>query len=97
MSAFSRRVILALLDHRDLLGYELNHDEGLLETEEYEALVAPLIKEQRTEPNLSQLVGQLAELIPDRIDSEICTVVFNVSTEDANKALDEYTANRSTD
>lgn len=82
----SRRAILALADERDFLGYQLSHEHGLVDDEQFEEIVDHYLPKsaQFKEADALSTAIALAILAPERVDSDFIAAVCRC---DVDKAI----------
>lgn len=86
-----RRALVALLNSRDFLGYQLTHANGGMSDEELEGIADEFFhtNEIWSEPDIRAVSKELARLIPDKLDSEILSTVTNCDITLASRILVE--------
>jgi hypothetical protein len=85
----AREALLALLDARDFLGYQLAYSKGLIEKEEFQRIAEPYLKapEAVDASELLKKVSALVALIGHRADTETVATVLRCDLDDAADAL----------
>jgi len=76
-----RRILVALLDTRDLMSIQLTYAEGLITESQFEELASPYLRIGTDLPDseLESQVTFLARLIPDRLTPELVSTLFACS------------------
>jgi hypothetical protein len=86
--AAAKKAILGLLDARDFLGFQLGHVDGSISDEVFEELAQKYLKPaDHSDAELATMTEALAELIREKIDSDVVAVAFNCDIEAAERAL----------
>jgi hypothetical protein len=84
----ARKAIVALLDARDFLAYQLSHANGGMDDTELEQLAQEYLRREAwDDEQLCDSVAELAELIPDRLDADVIMTVFACNVDQASRVL----------
>lgn len=87
-SNVARKAIIALLDARDFLAYQLSHANGSIDDAELDRIADQYLRHETwNDQALATEVAELAELIPDRLDAEVVSTVFACDPEQASRVL----------
>jgi hypothetical protein len=89
LSNVARDAIIALLDTRDFLGYQLSHANGGMDDAQLEEIAQKYLKTTTLSPKLlREKVQALRKLIGDRfVDVDVVSTVFRCDIEQAREAL----------
>lgn len=72
-----REILLALLDHRDFLGYQLSHANGGLDDVALDQIADQYLAEVPTSAaSRRRRLAILRTLVPDRLDSDVLSVAL---------------------
>ncbi|MHA2066500.1 MAG: hypothetical protein ACXABY_19180 [Candidatus Thorarchaeota archaeon] len=83
-----KEVVEALLRERDFLGYQLSYANGLMTDCEMEEINKHLVPEQSSVTGeLIAKVEVLYKLMPDKVDADVVSTVFNCDLPTAVKVL----------
>ena len=85
----ARNAILALLEARDFVSYQLSHANGGMSNEQLEEIAQKYCCPSSWDPTVLQdHVRVLHDLIGDRLDADVVSTVFQCSFEEARQALE---------
>ena len=85
----ARKAIVALLDARDFLAYQLTHANGGMTDEQLDEIAKRYVGHNKglDEEELQAAVVELASLISDRLDAEVISTVFSCKINQASRVL----------
>ena len=84
----ARAAIVALIDARDFLAYQLSHAQGGMTDEQLDAIADEYLRHETwVDAELQLQIRALAELIPDRLDAETVSTIFACDIEQASRVL----------
>lgn len=85
----AREAILALLDNRDFLGYQLSHAHGTISDEQMDGIVDEHFSKAGSfkEGDAARKAAFLAGIVPERFDAELLSTVLGCDIEQAEKAI----------
>lgn len=84
---FDREIVLGLIRCREMLGWELSHERGLVDDTTFEQIMDKYCVPSQFVPELQEKVNRLADIVPG-LDEELVMAIFNCSFEDAATALE---------
>lgn len=86
--AVARRALVALIDAREFLGYQLSHANGGIDDETLEEFATRYLRHELWDAaKLEEAVEELASLIPDRLDADVVATVFACDVDLASRVL----------
>jgi len=92
---FDREIVRGLIRSREMLGWELSHERGLVDDETFELIMAKYCASPQSVPDLQEKVNRLADIVPEGIDAELVMAIFNCNMSAAQDALDNVSTNTS--
>ena len=88
-----RRAIVALLDAREFLGYQLTHAQGAIDDAELDDIADKYLRQDSwSDDELANDVAALAEIISDRLDADVISTVFACDPIQAQRVLKRVAA-----
>lgn len=83
-----QRALDNALDARDLMGYKLTHAQGHLDDEEFQEIRDDLGASIESEPDALLCAAYvLSQMLGDRFDSDVLSMLFRCKLEDATAAI----------
>ena len=89
---FDREIVMGLIRCREMLGWELSHERGLVDDETFELIMAKYCVSPQSVPDLQDKVNRLADIVPG-LDAELVMAVFNCDMSAAQDALENVSTN----
>lgn len=89
---FDREIVMGLIRCREMLGWELSHERGLVDDEAFELIMAKYCVSPQSVPDLQDKVNRLADIVPG-LDAELVMAVFNCDMSAAQDALENVSTN----
>ena len=89
---FDREIVRGLIRSREMLGWELSHERGLVDDETFELIMAKYCVSPQSVPDLQDKVNRLADIVPG-LDAELVMAVFNCDMSAAQDALENVSTN----
>lgn len=89
---FDREIVMGLIRCREMIGWELSHERGLVDDETFELIMAKYCVSPQSVPDLQDKVNRLADIVPG-LDAELVMAVFNCDMSAAQDALENVSTN----